>query len=248
MSASIDRAGREHDVERVEPRADTARESIDFGAIDRAADAAGARSGEPHLMTAAEAGRLQPERYRMAVDSLHPDRLRPAEPASLDRLQETRPERTNVSDWAPRVNPGFLHDAMLGRSGRTQNCADCARAVQDTIDGHPRVAASIDRRGLPLDGESASGEDVAYTEQWAGQRFDDSDYDSIGRRIQEEQGSAIIAALGRTGGHAFNAVWDGESVRLVDGQTGRTYPWEDAPYRQRFNKFRAIHFPGGTQP
>ncbi|MGH9056318.1 MAG: toxin glutamine deamidase domain-containing protein [Acidimicrobiales bacterium] len=188
---------------------------------------------------------LHPDRLRVPVDALHPDRLRGAEGVDLDRLTTLRPDRTNLSEWAGKINPGFLKDAITGRSGRSENCAECARCVQETLEGRPRTAASIDRHGLPLDGGSTSGEDLAYTEQWAGARFSESDYDSIGQRVADSHGSAIVAAFGRTGGHAFNAIWDGHTVRLVDGQTGRTYAWESSPYKHRFDSFRAIHFPPG---
>jgi hypothetical protein len=197
------------------------------------------------LLTSADNQVLRPDRFRVPVDTVHPDRLRATEGTDLDRLTELAPDRSNVLEWADKVNPGFLQDAVLGCGGRTENCADCARSVQDTLDGRPRVAATIDRRGLPLDGGSTSGEDLAYTEQWAGSRFVDMGYDTIGQWVADSHGSAIVAGFGRHGGHAFNAVWDGSGVRLVDGQTGRTYAWENSSYKHRFDSFRAIHFPAG---
>lgn len=241
MRAALDHPSGDTRPEHLDHRPDRSTDRIDFTSIDAAAERAAGQRAEQRLLTSAENRELISDRQRVPVDVFHPDRLKAADTAALDNLMETHPSRANVVDWSPEINPGFIDDAVQGRAGRTQNCADCARAVQETIDGSPRVASAIDDRGLPLDSGRAAGEDVAYTEQWAGQRFVDADYEAVARRVAADHGSAIIVGFGN-GGHAFNAVWDGQRVKLVDGQTGRTYDWERAPYRDRFDTFQAIYF------
>lgn len=236
--------------------------SLERATVDRpaavAADQAGDRVGDEQAdLTAihldgpadrlAPGAALDPARTRVAVAELHPDRLTPGTPAQDDRLAAAIAEDPRPEYWIPHVNPGFVGDALAGRAGRTENCADSARAFQDVLDGRPHTAAAIDERGLPCaDRESGMGEDLQYTEQWAGRRSEATSWAEIEAAVRDRHGSAIVFAFGSGEGHAFNAYTDDAgNVRWGDAQSGDTGPWPPEHLRAAFPTTRAIVFDQG---
>lgn len=257
---SVDRAARAVDAQGRPPDRAPA---IDWASIDRAtgdratgvagdqvdgerADLTAARLDGPTDRLAPDAA-LDPARFRVAVAELHPDRLTPGSPAQDDRLTAAIAEDPRPEHWIQHVNPGFVEDALAGRAGRTENCADSARAFQDALDGRPRTAASIDERGLPCaDREPGMGEDLQYTEQWAGRRSEAISWGEIEAAVRDRYGSAIVFAFGSRDGHAFNAYSDGAGdLRWGDAQSGDTGPWPPEHLRAVFPTTRAIVFDRG---
>lgn len=196
------------------------------------------------LLTADDADRLMPDRADVAVADLHPDRLAPPSPAEVADLRRAWEADPRPEAWIDRINPAWMGDAVEGRPGHTENCADCARAVQATLDGRPTAAGAIDAEGLPLrDHPADGGEHPAYTEQWAGRHAEVASYRDIGDRVADSRGSAIVFAQG-DGGHAFNAIWSPERGRTMwaDGQTGEVGDWPPAHLQERMPDSRAIFF------
>lgn len=188
---------------------------------------------------------LSPERLKTPMADLHPDRLTAPNETLDQRLQQQWQHDQRPESWIGGINPGFFEDAVANRPGRTENCAECARSVQSTLEGSPRVAAEIDTRGLPLaDTESYGGEHLSYTEQWAGQRAEVATYPDIARTLADTRGSAIVHAYGPEGGHAFNACWDEASgkVRWLDGQVGLVGDWPPEDLAHRFPETRVLYF------
>ena len=190
---------------------------------------------------------LEERRIRQSVSSAHLDRFDlpvDGDRAAIDRayLADPRPEH-----WISLVNPGLNRPGGMADVGPTENCAECARAFQLGLDGTPTVAAEIHPGGLPPadfpPGSEWWGESVDYTEQWAGRRFTEVSYEDIGRILEQSHGSAVVAGTGPSGGHAFNAFWDGEAVRLADAQQGIIDEWPPLQYEQDFPCSRAILFP-----
>lgn len=199
--------------------------------------------GDHRLLEDGEA--LDPSREGRPVSDLHPDRLTAPTLEQQRGIADAVARDGRVDGWVGAINPDFARDARDGRADHTTNCADCARAVQSTLDGRPTAAAAIHPDGLPLAGSpERGGESVAYTEQWAGRRADTVGYDEIGRRVAADRGSAIVFATG-DGGHAFNAVWSPEHgrVRWVDGQSGETGDWPPDHLAARLPRTSALFFP-----
>lgn len=190
---------------------------------------------------------LDPTRVRVSVAELHPDRLTPGRPAQDDRLAAAIAADPRPEHWVRHINPGFVEDALAGQAGRTENCAESARAFQDALDGRPHAAASIDERGLPCaDRESGMGEDIQYTEQWAGRRSEATSWAAIEAAVRDRQASAIVFAFGSADGHAFNAYTDDAGdVRWADAQSGETGAWPPGHLRAAFPTTRAIVFDRG---
>lgn len=195
---------------------------------------------------------LDPERTRVEVAALHPDRLTPARPELQTRLETALATDPTPKTLAREINPGYWSSDAGEREGRLANCADCARAFQDGLDGRPRAAATIDERGLPLaEHDQAPGEAAAYTEQWAGRRAEGTTYAAVGDELRRSRGSAIVFGYGDGGGHAFNAYWDQRrgSVRWADAQAGTTGDWPPDEHAEQFPTLNAIWFDrrGGTR-
>ena len=193
--------------------------------------------------------RLDPAREGVSVSTLHPDRLAGPSLDETRRIAEAVATDGRVETWVRSVNPTFAADARSGRASHTENCADCARSVQATLDGHPTAAAAISPEGLPLAGSAEEGgEHSAYTEQWAGRQAETTDYRDIGRRLEVDHGSAIVFASG-DGGHAFNALWSPDRGRVLwaDGQTGEVGDWPPAHLEALMPSTRAIFFPAARR-
>lgn len=118
-------------------------------------------------------------------------------------------------NWAADVNQD--RDAP----GRDNNCGECARAVDSTWNGDPAAAAALS------DPDSA-GEPVARMTDWAGQAPAAASMPDIQQRL-DDLGPGSSAVVGCDwndgGGHWFNAVNDGGTVKAVDGQSGRVETW-----------------------
>ncbi len=188
---------------------------------------------------------LESFRQRVGIGDLHPDRFAPATPAEHQALRDAYASDARAQSWAPHINPGYAAERAAGLPGRTHNCVEVARAVQETYEGQPRAAASINRGGLEVQGEGPHlGENGRYLEQWSGQRLQRTTWDAIGTRVQAEQGSAIVIGESAYGAHAFNAIYENGSVKLVDGQSGKVYDWNSSPYQSKYTNFYSVHFPG----
>lgn len=191
---------------------------------------------------------LDPDRFRVDVSRLHPDRFEPATADQQKQLEEQFRADPTPETLARGINPGFYSDDPDDYRGRLTNCGDCARAFQEGLEGHPRVAARIDDRGLPAAGEDdGPGENKVYLEQWAGKRALATDPDRLERDLRSNRGSAIVLGFSHEGGHAFNAYWDERTstVRLADAQAGFTADWDSTELRKRWPHVEAITFPRG---
>lgn len=125
--------------------------NIDWAELDQASiDRSDLNRVEPLDQTGLAAGRpadngllrfdqpLDPSLEQVPVVDLHPTRLTRATAGAgqqeLERAYEVDPR---PESWIGRINPGFWDDALGGGVGRTENCADCARAFQSTLEGRP---------------------------------------------------------------------------------------------------------------
>lgn len=226
-----------------EPRSDQ-RELL----VDRRPDQV-APTGERPQRLLEHAEPLQSSRRRTPLERLHADRLTVAPDDAARSLIEQHGADPHPRSWISEINPGFTADVVEARAGRTENCADCARAVQETLEGHPRAACSIDERGIPLrDDPEAGGEASDYTEQWAGRRAQPTTYVELGDELRRDVGSAIVFVSGDTG-HATNAFYDrsSDTVLWLDGQLGRCEPWPPTELVERFPRVDAIQFPDAQQ-
>lgn len=222
--------------------------SIDWTTLDGPLDAT-VRSGPADAPLLAIDEPLDPARFRVDIPAAYPERFAAAEPIERDRLRLARLDSPTPDHWVEYVNPPDPITDGRGQD-RLENCCECARAFQETLEGSPRVAAKIAPQGLGLDGcADAPGESSAYTEQWAGRRFESTTYDEIARRVEETRGSAIVHASPESGGlgHAFNAFWDAgtERVRWADAQAGVVGDWPPGRLAERFPRAMSVTFPRG---
>jgi len=201
------------------------------------------------LLTEHQASHLNHRRTGVPVTDLHPDRLEAPSDAEQSGIERAWEHDKRPDGWIGEVNPSWSTDAVAGEPGHTENCADCARAVQATWEGHPTAAGSIAAEGLPLQGGPDGGEHPAYTEQWAGRQSETASYEEIGQRVADTHGSAIVFAQG-DGGHAFNALWEPDRDRVVwaDGQTGEVGDWPPVHLLERMPDTRAIFLPEPRRP
>jgi hypothetical protein len=127
----------------------------------------------------------------------------PAAPTPLVAGPHEAPE-----SWAPQIN---------SEHGLT-NCGDCARAVQQTWTGSPRVAT--------LGGPEPQPNPLMV--EWSGISPRPISVDGVESTLSElGPGSSAIVGCDWEGGggHWFNAVNDNGSVKAVDGQSGQVEPW-----------------------
>lgn len=127
------------------------------------------------------------------------------------------------SDWGPV--PGSLaansHPATFASwvndggdsvHGRSNNCADCARAVELSWRGHPQVSAA--RR-------TGRGENLSRIASWLGGDLIPMTFEEIRENLQfEGPGSSayVVVTWKNGGGHAFNAVNYRGVIYFVDSQ------------------------------
>lgn len=185
---------------------------------------------------------LDPARARISVPDLYPNRFDAPTGDQVEALRTAWLDDPRPGHWVDRVNPG------ADSPGRWTNCADCARAVQSTIDGNPTVASEIGPDGLPLRSADGPilGEEPDYTEQWSADRAVPMSYEQIADAVRQSGGSAIVFGYSAEGGHAFNVVADGHGdVQWIDGQLGEVGEWPP-PYADTFDRTEAILFPHDT--
>jgi hypothetical protein len=262
----VDATGRAIDARTVDAERVEVHDGIDWSELDRASsrrlDDTGIDPSDdraldvPAIPQAVDRSRfldryesLDPSLEHVEPVDVHPDRFTPATDAQAARLDALFHESRDPEHWIEAVNPRAGAEAASA-TGRWENCCACARAFQDGLDGRPRVAATIDPRGLSLDGApDGAGEDSAYTEQWAGRRFEASPYAEVGLQVERTGGSAIVHASSLDGpGHAFNVYWDNASgrVRWADAQRGVVGDWPPDELAAAFPCSSVMYFRGGT--
>ena len=165
------------------------------------------------------------ETRRTSTDVLH---VREAPPMSeVDVRHPGLYERSPQSDTGtgqpftpPEAWVGDINDSAVPTTGRLVNCGDCARAVESRWRGSDAVAASC----LDVEGEP---DDVM--EGWTRGELVATDFDEVHQRLLDlGPGSSAIVGVdwqSASGGHWFNALNDGGTVRAVDGQSGRIGTW-----------------------
>jgi hypothetical protein len=211
----------------------------------------GTRAIDAPLLEPEDTWRLDPTREGASVPGMYPERFTPADGADQQRLEALYASDQRIRSWIGGINPGFLDAVRSDDAGRTENCVDCARSVQATLEGRPTAAAAIGDGGLPLKGElPGGGEHPAYTEQAVGRYRETTSYDDIAHRLADTHGSAIVFAQPAEGtasvsGHAFNAVWDTDTRRVLwaDGQSGEVGDWPPSHLQDTRPETTAIFFP-----
>lgn len=153
-----------------------------------------------------EPGELQGEPQRGKV----PEQVAKAQQGAERKI------RTRVADADPRtftfldVNPGYPEP------GRTENCANCAVALDRTLGGRPSVA-----------GPSEHGFTMGEIEAEMGGRFAKTDFPSLEIDLTAAGGGArgIVAArnIASRRGHVFNAINIEGEIRFIDSQNGKIY-------------------------
>lgn len=136
--------------------------------------------------------------------------------------QELAPH-TSPENFAANVNDGGNEVP-----GRGINCVDCARATERSWEGHPEVSAA---RAVN------AGEPKERLTEWTGVEPQRQSFEDIGRELEQRGpgSSAVIASTWEGGGgHAYNAVNDGGTVKFVDSQpeggaVGTWPPTRDSP-------------------
>jgi len=117
--------------------------------------------------------------------------------------------------WIDGINP----DREL--PGRDNNCGECSRAVDNTWNGRPAVAAA-------LANPEVMGELPSRMTDWAGTAPVKASAADIGKRLIDlgPGSSAIVGFDWKSGGgHWFNAINDRGTVKAVDGQSGKLEAW-----------------------
>lgn len=120
--------------------------------------------------------------------------------------------------WANNINPS---KDVPGKGDH--NCGECARAVQETWEGNPTVAASETQKV-----HDQSGESLSVMNDWAGASPEATSVDGIQEKLDElgPGSSAIVKCTWDDGGgHYFNAVNDNGAIKVVDGQQGLVSSW-----------------------
>jgi hypothetical protein len=165
----------------------------------------------------------------------HPD-IHDRYPADYKSDQDASPPRIDgphesPEEWLDAINPGKA-DAR-----RSANCGDCSPSVDSTWHGYPAVAAAIDYPRL-------EGELSSRMTEWAGERPSPASMADIEQRLSElgPGSSAVVGCDWRTGGgHWFNAVNDGSTVKAVDGQSGKVEAWPPTRKGLGYDESRMWH-------
>lgn len=125
--------------------------------------------------------------------------------------------QSHPEGWANLINGEGMR-----APGRNNNCVDCARSVESTWRGSPTMAAA-------LSDPNGRGTSSARVTEWSGGTLGSTTYAAVNQRLTElgPGSSAILASSwsdGR-GGHAYNAINDGGTVKFVDGQSATVSGW-----------------------
>jgi hypothetical protein len=128
-----------------------------------------------------------------------------------------------------RINPNFEAGAEPYRN----NCADCARSFERTWRGNREEAAGRAPQETSPGVYEVEGETSLVTEQWAGESFRDVYRVEDLHAAIDRSGhgsSAIVHSIwadenGGFAGHAYNVVNHEGTLKVCDGQIGRTYEW-----------------------
>nr|WP_281276940.1 toxin glutamine deamidase domain-containing protein [Glycomyces buryatensis] len=133
----------------------------------------------------------------------------------------------------------------MSSPGRNNNCVDCTRAVESTWRGNPEMAAAMDN-------PNADGTDAGRITEWAGGTFQKATYDEIRAKLESlgDRSSAMIVSAwaGGRGGHAFNAINDG-NVKFVDGQSGTVSGWPPVSWSENQTSGSwAVYFDSNGNP
>lgn len=187
--------------------------------------------------------------YRAKVDAVYAEAERAADLGSADKADGRpsvpgkypddyqRPTHDPPRVEGPHVTPEkWLRDINIDADlpGRSSNCGECSRAVCDTWYGKPTAAAAMSAPKSP-------GEPRTRMEEWAAQPSRPAAMAEIGRRLEElgPGSSAIVGCYWNVrGGHWFNAVNDGGTIKAVDGQRNRVGSWPPAFGEVRFDESR----------
>jgi len=146
-------------------------------------------------------------------------------PAS-DPPPRTEGPHEQPEGWINEINPD--RDAP----GRDNNCGECSRAVNNTWDGEPAAAAA-------MSDPDAGGEPVDRMTAWAGQAPATASMSEIQQQLTDlGPGSSAIVGCDwkHGGGHWFNAVNDGGTVKAVDGQSGNVETWPPSAHGLGFDE------------
>lgn len=242
----VDSLRREFDGAGIEVRASPDLRTVDgsgsrrdvsdrFGTPDRLGPVA--TEGAEVVVEPVDVGGADVVPERPDIPSQYPADYVPSDEADDRRLVELREADASPRAWIKEINPGYEADAQrraeqlpLSRLNRVQNCADCARSVQDTLDGRAHTAAA---------GTKETG---ARITEWAGHPPEATDYDAVAERLARPGDSAVLAATGPDRfGHAFNAVNIDGTVCYVDGQIGRVAEWPP-PFVEDTSSLNAWYF------
>jgi Papain fold toxin 1, glutamine deamidase len=163
-----------------------------------------------------------PSASRPDIASLYPADYVP----SADPLPSVEGPHESPEQSAADVNPD------RDGPGRDNNCGECARAFDNTWHGNPAAAAAMSNA-------DAAGEPVSRMTEWAGQAPTEASMPDVQQRL-EELGLGSSAVVGVDwkdgGGHWFNAVNDGGTIKAVDGQSGLTEKWPPSDNGLGFNE------------
>lgn len=134
-----------------------------------------------------------------------------ATPGPLPRVDQAH---ENPQNWVADINPD------RNAPWRQNNCGECARAVDSAWNGQPAVAAALAR--------PEELEKVSRMTDWAGEEPVPAKMGDVEQRLRElGPGSSAVVGCdwNRGGGHWFNALNDGGTIKAVDGQMGRVETW-----------------------
>jgi hypothetical protein len=172
-----------------------------------------------------------------------PEEGRPGHPDIHDRYPpdyKLAPDAPSPRIDGPHKSPEKWLDAInpdKADAGRSFNCGDCSRSVDSTWHGYPAVAAAMDYPRL-------EGELPSRMTEWAGVPPKNESMADIKQRLSElgPGSSAVVGCDWRTGGgHWFNAVNDGGTVKAVDGQSGKVEAWPPTRKGLGYDESRMRH-------
>ena len=129
----------------------------------------------------------------------------------------------NIQAWLGDINPRY-HDPFLPPDANPYhvNCGSCAFAVEQRLGGNTAAVASHINIGTDAEMEGWTGKQCTYMPV--------SQIEQI--LISQGAGSHLIVGINRRlpsgksiSGHWFNAVYDGQKIYTIDGQSGEILDW-----------------------